>query len=275
MSVHLFKLVVLVKGISKMNSTKVKGDKKGIIWLVGGSQGIGFELSRKLLEQGYELIISSRQAEREHNLLRLKQEYPLNVHLLNLDATDNQSVNCAVGFIQLKFGYLDYWIYNAGSYFPMSIDEWKFEHFKMMNDTNYLAVIQLMIALQPLFLKHGGKWIWNGSLSADFGLPYGGGYSAPKAALVNLAESLQPELKRVNIELQIINHGFVKTRLTDKNDFQMLGLMEPEVAANQIAEYVKSTRFEVRFPWRLSSILHALKWMPKSWALAITKKTLK
>jgi short-subunit dehydrogenase len=119
------------------------------------------------------------------------------------------------------------------------------------------------------------QWLWNISLAGDFGLPYGGGYSAPKAALQNLAESLFPELKQSGIELKVVNHGFVQTRLTAKNDFAMLGLMTPEAAAANIIAALDSGKFEHRFPWNLAMVLGTIKRLPKSWALKITQGMLK
>ena len=118
--------------------------------------------------------------------------------------------------------------------------------------------------------------VLNASLASCFGLPYGGAYSASKAALVNIAQSLQPELQRKNIYLQIINHGFVKTRLTAKNDFEMPQLMEVDYAAKKIFDELnKSYKFEISFPFMLSKFLRILSFLPYSWSFSITKKFLK
>ena len=136
--------------------------------------------------------------------------------------------------------------------------------------------VALLLPLQIFKAQGHGRWVWNASLASYFGLPYGGGYSAPKAALVNLAEALQPELAVQNIDLHIINHGFVRTRLTEKNEFTMPGLLEPVEAAQQIAHALdRSTAFEIRFPWRLRIVLSLLRWIPYSWSLALTRKMLR
>lgn len=175
------------------------------------------------------------------------------------------------------FDGLDLWFYNVGVYQPMTCEEWDWSAFMQMNHSNYLGVVALMLPLQKLFKAQGhGRWVWNASLASYFGLPYGGGYSAPKAALVNLAQTLQPELAAQQINLQIINHGFVRTRLTEKNQFAMPGLLEPEQAAAQIAQALeRSTAFEICFPFRLRIILSLLKFMPYAWSLALTAKMLR
>ncbi|WP_321277068.1 SDR family NAD(P)-dependent oxidoreductase [Thiomicrorhabdus indica] len=246
-------------------------------WLVGASAGIGLALCEKLLQQGDKVIASSRNAESSTQLLELQKSYQHSLQLLNIDVTKPDTITHACTTAWECFEGIDCWIYNAGSYEPLSIDQWDEELFIQMNQTNYLGAVRMMIALKPYFLEQAsGEWLWNISLSSDFGLPYAGAYSAPKAALMNLAESLQPELQHHKIQLKVVNHGFVNTRLTAKNDFPMLGLMEPHAAADKILQTINATgRFETRFPWSLASILSLLKRLPKSWALKLSSKTLK
>ncbi|MDY0249634.1 MAG: SDR family NAD(P)-dependent oxidoreductase [Pseudomonas sp.] len=247
------------------------------IWLVGASQGIGLQLVKIWLEQGHQVLASARQAEQSSDLAELQQRYGKQLQCLNVDVSDAPS--CAIQAQQAwtAFGGLDMWFYNVGAYQPMTCDEWDWSAFVQMNQSNYLGVVALMLPLQQLFKTQGhGRWVWNASLAAYFGLPYGGGYSAPKAALVNLAEALQPELAQQNIALQIINHGFVRTRLTEKNKFAMPGVLQPEQAAEQIAQALNSSKgFEIRFPWRLRSALSLFRCMPYSWSLALTRKMLR
>lgn len=256
---------------------KSKGQR---IWVMGASEGIGLELVKQLLADGHQLVVSARHAETHKNLLDIQKKHSNNLVLLNCDVTQKNTLKEISYQAWSVFNGLDCWIYNAGVYKPMTLKEWDIEAFESMNQVNYLGVVYLMNHLLPLFTPEETSnnrpvWLWNISLSSDFGLPYGGGYSAPKAALQNLAEALQPELKQAGIQLKVINHGFVKTRLTAKNDFAMLGLMEPKEAAQKILLALKNHRFETRFPFNLSLVLATLKRLPKSWALAITKKALK
>ena len=249
---------------------------KNRIWLVGGSSGIGYELVQQFLDLGYSVIASSRNATKNNPLTNLQQKYPENLNCLDIDVKDETSINKAVDKAFDIYGGLDIWFYNAGDYEVMGIDSLNISRFEDMMHINYLGAVKIMARILPYFQKQGyGRWIWNSSLSSYFGLPRGGGYSAPKVALVNLAESIQPELLSQNIELQIINHGFVKTRLTQKNKFSMPQLMEPEEAAKQIIHHMeKPYRFEIRFPFMLSFFLRLLKFLPYSISLGITKKLL-
>ena len=146
----------------------------------------------------------------------------------------------------------------------------------MLTQTNYLGDVGIMIPLSKKCLEQGyGELIWNSSLARYFGLTSGGEYSAPKGALVYLAESIEPELRSYGIRLRIINHGFVKTRLTRKNTFTMPQLMEPSDAAKHIADALDvSEGFEIRFPKFLTFMLALIRFIPYSLSLRLTKKAL-
>lgn len=246
------------------------------IWIVGASSGIGLELTKLWLSQGHSLIASSRSATASAPLMELQVSYPHHLILTDVDASMENKANNYVDQAWNAFGGIDRWFYNAGAYEVMRFEAWDIKSFEQMNATNYMGAVRLMIPLSQQFAAHGGgEWVWNASLSSYFGLPYGGAYSAPKAALLNLAESLQPELKTKGITLRIINHGFVKTRLTSKNSFDMPQLMEPQYAAQEIANALDSNPgFEIRFPKALSRFLSLLRLLPYSLSLKLTSKTL-
>jgi len=247
------------------------------IWIVGGSSGIGLELVKLWLLDDKQLIVSSQNATQNETLVLLEKEYPKNLLLLDLNVADEpEALKPIVKEAFAYYGGLDIWFYNVGTYHVMSLQELNTEYFSEMNMTNYLGATKLMTLLTPLFLQQqSGKWVWNLSLSSYFGLPQGGGYSAPKAALLNLAESLHPELKQNNIVLQVINHGFVKTRLTDKNSFEMPQLMEPEEAARNIVKAMqKNNAFEIRFPMGLALMLRTLRVLPYKISLYFNRKML-
>jgi short-subunit dehydrogenase len=246
------------------------------IWIVGASSGIGIELVKKWLLEGHFVVASARHASDTKDLLALKHIYNINLQIVDIDVTSMDSVSKAVYQAWRRFDGLDVWFYNAAVYEVMAIKEWNVAYFDAMMQVNYMGAVKVMSEIVPYFeAQKSGRWIWNASLSSYFGLPLGGGYSAPKAALVNLAEALQPELKEKGIELQVINHGFVKTRLTQKNTFDMPELMSPEDAAEKIAyEIQKPYHFEIHFPFKLSTFLQTLRIIPYNLALALTKKML-
>lgn len=247
-----------------------------IVWLIGASNGIGLELAKLYLENANRVIITARNTASSDELALLKEEFLENVHLLDMDVTQTQSVIDATQRAWNLYGGIDLCVYNAGVYESMKIDEWNLEHFEAMNQVNYVGAVRVLTEIIPLFEEQKqGHIAFNTSVSSYFGLPHGGGYSAPKAALVNFCESIKPELGTKNIKVQVINHGFVKTRLTAKNDFEMPQLIEPEVAAQKIFEgLTHPENFEVKFPWAISRFLHFLRVIPYKIAFNLTKKAL-
>ena len=246
------------------------------IWVIGCSSGIGLNLVKEFLKDGSNVIASARSAENSSELTELKKEYK-NLRLLNVDVSNAESITSATKEVFKNSEHLDMVFFNAGIYESMKCNEWNIKHFENMTNINYLGAVRVIDTLLPYFEKQGfGHCIFNASLSTYFGLPYGGAYSASKSALVNFAQSIQPELLLKNIQIQIINHGFVKTRLTAKNDFDMPELMDPEDAAKQIYNNLNDTyKFEIKFPFKLSLFLRLLNILPYNLSLAITKRFLK
>jgi Short-chain dehydrogenases of various substrate specificities len=120
-------------------------------------------------------------------------------------------------------------------------------------------------------LRRGGKLVLFGSAAAIFGLPNGQAYSATKAAIVNLAQSLRVEYAPA-VDVRLVTPGFVRTPLTDLNEFPMPGLMEPDAAAKRILKGLDGGRFEIAFPRRLIWPLKLLALLPHRLAFAITRR---
>lgn len=247
-----------------------------VVWIVGASEGIGLALVKCYLQNGYKVIASARDTSASASLGELCLQFEMQLFLVNIDVRSLTSVSEASNAAWSAFGAVDIVIFNAGVYESMTVESWSFEHFNDMNDVNYMGAVRLLNAVVPKFLaQNAGQILFNASISSYFGLPYGGGYSATKAALLNLCESLYPELLGKNIYLQVINHGFVKTRLTAKNSFSMPQLLEPQDAAQKIYEgSLKKENFEIRFPFLLCAFLYLLRLLPYRAAFAITKKAL-
>lgn len=247
------------------------------IWIIGSSSGIGLELVKLYLKSNFYVIASSRNVTQSNELLDLQKSYKSTLKLIDIDVSNNISVENATKEVFKTIDKIDITIFNAGIYEPMNIHNWHIENFEEMININYLGAVRLTTNLIPFYEKQGfGRVIFNSSLSSYFGLPYGGAYGASKAALVNFAQSIQAELIVKNIEVQIINHGFVKTRLTKKNDFKMPQLQTPLEAAKKIFEGInKAYKFEIRFPFKLSMFLNILSILPYKMSLYLNRKLLK
>jgi short-subunit dehydrogenase len=132
-----------------------------------------------------------------------------------------------------------------------------------MIDVNLTGAIRVMHqAIPELIDKKAGHLVLIGSIAAYIGLPNSIGYGASKAGLIHFAENLKSELDIYNIKVQVINPGFVKTRLTDLNSFSMPSIISADDAAKAIIKKMQKTSFESRFPFWFANTLKLLSRLP-------------
>lgn len=224
-------------------------------WLVGASEGLGRALAKALADQGAHLVLSARN---EARLMELADTLP-HARALALDVTDTSSVEAAARALPRIDGV----IYNAGAYDPMKAQDWDTDAALRMSDVNYGGALRVIGAVLPDMVKRdAGDITLIGSLSAYHGLPAAVGYGASKAALRSLAETLRFDLRHSGVVVRIVNPGFIKTRLTEKNSFKMPMLMTAEVAADRVMRAMKTARFRYDFPRPFSWVIKALSYIP-------------
>lgn len=225
-------------------------------WLVGASEGLGREVAKQLSRAGAEVIVSARSEER---LASLVAELPGKASYVTLDVTDRAAVEAAAK----QIGHLDGMVYLAGVYWPMKSTEWDNEKADLMAQVNYLGASRVVGAVIGGMVARGaGHIVLTGSLSGFRGLPGAIGYSASKAGLMALGESMQADLHKHPVQVQVVNPGFIKTRLTDKNDFNMPFIMTPEDAAREVVEHMNSDAFKKSFPMVFSWVFRLSQFMP-------------
>lgn len=237
------------------------------VWIVGASQGMGLELARLMAAEGWHVTLSGRTPE---SLDAAAQS--CGGDAVAFDATDQAATLGAAAQV-FHDNPPDLVVMNVGDYRPMSAQQFDVELFESLNRTNYLAAVYLLDAVLPhMRLTGGGQILLNASAAGYRGLPNAAPYSAPKAALIHLAEALTPELARSGIRLRMINPGFVRSRLTEKNTFPMPLLMEPGQAARRILRGIRSGGFEISFPRRLTWTLKLLRCLPYRLYFAIVDR---
>lgn len=104
------------------------------------------------------------------------------------------------------------------------------------------------------------------------GLPRAGAYGASKAGLINLCESMQPELKAAGVDLRVVCPGFIETPLTDLNDFPMPFLMPVDKAVKALIKGLEGNKFQIVFPWQMGIVMQMLRRMPNWLFLKVVKK---
>ena len=124
--------------------------------------------------------------------------------------------------------------------------------------------------------KKAGQISIVSSIASYRGLPNSSGYGPSKAALTNFAESIYFDFKKFNVKIKLISPGFIKTPMTDKNEFRMPFIKPVEFAADKIYNGIlKSSAFEIHFPKELTLILKFLRILPYRVYLFLVDKLVK
>ncbi len=226
------------------------------IWIIGASDGIGAAVARACAASGATLILSARSEDR---LQQLADDLGAAHVVVPMDVGDRASVEAAATTV-MGHGPIDRVIHLAALYDPgkvADIDPAMAAQIVTVNLTGTFHIAQIA----PDVLRAGGQLALCGSVAGYIGLPQGQIYSATKAGVINLAQTLRSELHG-RVDVRLINPGFVDTRLTQRNAFTMPGLMTPDGAAQAIIKGLNGRRFEIHFPRRLTLVLKLIRSLP-------------
>ena len=228
-------------------------------WLVGASEGLGRALAMRLSKAGCSLVLSARNAD---SLRALEGSLPGPARVVVCDVSDRGSVVQAAQ----EAGEIDGLVYLAGVYWPFPATEWNAEQAETMFDVNLTGAARVLGQVVPVMVARGsGHIVITGSLSGYRGLPGSVGYSSSKAGLMHLAESMHADLRGTGVDVQLANPGFIRTRLTDKNEFKMPFLMEPDQAADEMLTLMRAQKFQRAFPRVFSWLFRGANFLP-DWA---------
>ncbi|MFO1070187.1 MAG: SDR family NAD(P)-dependent oxidoreductase [Geminicoccaceae bacterium] len=232
-----------------------------LVWLIGASTGIGRSLALRLARDGATVVASARSADR---LQELAAEAPAGrIVPWPVDVTDLAALRAAADGIEAAHGAIAVAVLNAGTHKPVSAAEFTVAGLRELMELNVFGVANALEVLMPRMIgRRSGQIAVVASVAGYRGLPTAAYYGASKAALINMAESLKFDLDRAGVKLQLIDPGFVRTPLTDRNEFSMPFLMEPDAAADRIARGLKGSGFEIAFPRRFVAILKLLRILP-------------
>ena len=245
-------------------------DFKGeYIWVIGASSGIGEALAVKLAQEGATLILSAR---REEELQRLNESLGGGHHVMPLDVADAEAIEDTAQQISDIVSRLDRVIFMAAIFRPSDIKDRDVAFTQQLVQVNLTGAILTTYAVLPIFdVQKSGQIVLCGSVAGYTGLPGGQPYCATKAGVLNFAESLHAEAPDY-VDVKLISPGFVRTRITDKNDFHMPMRMEPEQAAEAIAKSLNARAFEIHFPKAFTYMVKFLRFLPYPIALCLTGK---
>ena len=242
------------------------------IWITGASSGIGKAVAEKFAAEGWMVAASARRQE-----ILNKMAENQNIFAYPLDVTQKENVTKTFNNIIEDFKNVDICLFCSGTYDPKLEQEINIEQNKFVMETNYFGVLNCIKAVETYFKnKKSGQISIVSSIAAYRGLPNSSGYGPSKAALTNLTESIYFDFKKHNVKISLVSPGFIKTPLTDKNEFPMPFIRSPEFAADKIFQgLTKKNIFEIHFPLGLTLTLKFLRILPYKLYLFLIDKFVK
>jgi NAD(P)-dependent dehydrogenase (short-subunit alcohol dehydrogenase family) len=178
--------------------------KNDVVMITGCSTGIGRDLAGRLSAEGYRVIATARK-------LETIKDIPAALHL-EVDVTDQASVDAAVKQTLEQFGRIDFLVNNAGHSVRSAIEDMDENSARQMFDVNLWGLIRMTRAVLPHMRKRkSGRIVHVGSVVGKFTMPVNGAYSASKHAVEAISNAMRIELKQFNIPVVLIEPGTIDT----------------------------------------------------------------
>jgi len=232
--------------------------------IVGATFGIGFEVAKKFLDHCDNLIIIGRTQAKLDSIKSELVSKNTKVLTLSMDVTNINQVKETMSRILNNVSSIDMFIYSSGHYEPHGSFDIDLDLFKKTFDVNFFGFINcLSIILGHMKNKKHGHIAVLSSLAGFGGLPNSSSYGPSKSAIMNYCESIKIDCDKHNIDLTVINPGFVRSRLTDKNEFSMPFLMDADKAAEIIYEGLIDKKYEITFPLPMKILFKILRILPR------------
>ena len=247
--------------------------EKKVIWITGASSGIGKAVAIKFAQNGWIVAASARR----ENLLNELKKINENIHPFPLDVTDIDKCKLVATNIINQFKNIDICLFGTGMHDPKSEKKFNLEKIREIMEVNYFGTMNSINSIYDYFSeKKNGQISIISSVAGYRGLPAAGAYCASKSALTSFAESLNFDMRMKNVRVSLVSPGFIKTPMTDKNDFPMPMIKSPEFAADQMyTGLIKKTGFEIHFPKAFTFLMKFLKILPSSIYFKIVEKGMK
>lgn len=209
--------------MSKDNMT----DRKVAV-VTGACGGIGVEIVRKFLKQGYQVAMLDLSQEKLE-ATAAKQGFE-NVSLHHLDVSNQDQVKDTVSAIEQKYGHIDALINTAGivGRYDLTVD-YTFENFRKIYEVNVFGTFLMIEHVLPIMVRqNGGAIVDFGSVSGMRGYTYEIGYGSSKAAVISMTQNVANEYAKYNIRANSVSPGWVDTEMTHKTleNYKELGFTD-------------------------------------------------
>lgn len=233
-----------------------------VVWITGASSGIGAEVARELARRGARVVVTARSA----GPLEALAAGPGDITAAPGDITDHDGIAAVVRGIQESHGRIDIALLNAGTYTPVLPEDFTAEIFRPHIEVNIMGTVNCIEAALPdMRRRTAGRIAVVASVTGFASLPMASAYGASKAFLISMSDSLRADLagEGSGVQVTVVAPGFVRTGLTEQNDFQMPFVIEAPEAARIIADGLEAGDPEIAFPRRMSLAMKGIgRWLP-------------
>jgi short-subunit dehydrogenase len=243
------------------------------VWVIGASTGIGAAISRALIHAGARVALSARSKDKLAQVAGEAAVASGQALIEPVDFTQGAEVAAAWNRVRAAWNGCDLVLVVAGTHKEMRAWNLTEQDADALLEINLNGPIATVAAVLPALLAQNRGAIGIVSSVAGYsGLPKALVYGASKAALINFTESLYLDLHPKGLGVYLINPGFVKTPLTDKNDFKMPALITADEAAAATLAGLSSGAFEIHFPHRFTYSMKLLRLLPYRAYFALVRR---
>jgi short-subunit dehydrogenase len=244
------------------------------VLITGASSGIGYELAMHYLQSGDRVFVMART---QASLESLVKRYPQTCSAIAVDLSSHEAARAAGLQLSTMVDQLNLVIMNAGTCEYLDAKHFSLEPFTKVMAVNWQGALHTLEFALPLLRKaaqtdESAQLVGVSSMASRLPMPRAEAYGASKVALEYLLNSLRVDLKHEAVEVICVRPGFVKTPLTDRNDFAMPFIQTAGEAAVIIARGIARRKWIIAFPWPLVALINAVAILPLRWQTSLLQK---
>ena len=197
-------------------TSSLSSSNQKVAVVTGSSSGIGLETSLTLARSGFLTYATMRNLGKGATIKSVAAKEGLPIQVVQLNVTEERSINDAIHSIKSDVGRIDVLVNNAGYGLNGAFEDLAMEEIKAQYETNLFGVIRVTQAVLPIMRKQKSGIIVNISSGAGrFGYPGGSAYVSTKFAIEGLCESMAYELEPFGIRVVLVEPGVIKTNFVN------------------------------------------------------------
>ena len=206
--------------------------------VTGGNGGIGLGMARGMAAAGAAIVVAGRNQQKSAGAVADLTALGARAVAMEVDVTDEASVDALIGRTAAELGRLDILVNNAGMNIRKPLQDLALDEWRRVLDTNLTSAFLASRAAHPIMKKQGGGKIVNiGSMMSIFGTAYAPAYAASKGGMVQLTKAMATAWARDNIQVNAVLPGWIETELTTNARREVPGLHDSVLARTPVKRW--------------------------------------